>query len=183
MKLEKKTLLQTVKEHDIEIIGGAWEEAMSLIEQNPFSERIGFLLNHQEIATTPVKNMENIISIPNCIGTAFFVAGVGTLAYPYRAYDFELNPHMVQAEGSKSIDMFRQHHERRIPGAFIFSYSAGQDDWHAGIYVGKIADEHISFAQHGHGGPFCLETVARNYCRPDYYIPSTLLKNQTLQML
>jgi hypothetical protein len=176
MKLDKATLIGSVHKHNLEIIGNAWQELLPLIGQNPFSKRMFFLLTHPEIAKVRVKNRKDEIRVPNCIGTAFFVAGVGTLKYPYHAYDFELDQHMVQPGEKKWDDVFFRHYEKRIPGAFIFSYSVQQDDWHAGIYVGKVGEEHLAFTQDGPGGNFCLQTIARNYCSPDYYIPSTLLK-------
>ena len=178
MKLDKTTIIGSIRERDMESIGNAWKELSFLMEQNPFSEKMCFLLTHKEIAKVPVENKMGEISEPNCIGTAFFVADVSALKYPYHGYDFELDPHMIQPGEKSHDDMFHQHHERRIPGAFIFSYSVQSDGWHAGIYIGKIGEEHVAFAQHGHGGSFCLETVARNYCSPEYYIPSTLLKIQ-----
>ncbi|MDD5165559.1 MAG: hypothetical protein PHG25_03455 [Candidatus Pacebacteria bacterium] len=179
MKLTKKTLFEAIHGDELEIISSGWGELLTMIESNPFSERISHLLTHQEIGQIKVRNNHGELSAPNCLGTAFFVAGVGALQYPYHAYSDELDPHLVQPEKEKLIDLFRAHYERRVPGAFIFSYSVQQDGWHAGIYIGSIGEEHVAFAQHGHGGKFCFETIARNYVRPNYYIPSTLVKIQT----
>lgn len=152
-------------------------EIGSLIEANPFFERIWTLLGDQSLATKPVRNKVGELSAPNCIGTAFFVAGVGAFNYPYHAYDFELAPHMKQPEEpSKSLaDHFRIRRARMVPGAFCFAYHPGAESWHAGIYLGEVREENIVFAQHGHGGNFCPELVAKHYFNPDYYIPRTLL--------
>ena len=169
----------TILPHDKDLIGMEAERIVWLINQNPFAERIWDLLLNPEIAKKPVVNKKDQLSAPNCIGTAFFVAGVSSLGYPYHAYSFELNPHMEQPKPEKEDDslfaLFRRHDERRIPGAFCFSYCVGNEDWHAGIYLGAIKDEQILFAQNGHGGNFCLQTLNRNYSGPDFYIPKTLL--------
>lgn len=174
--MNEATLLASTQKRDLEIIGSNWREVLALIERNPFSERIFYLLAHQEIASVAVVNTRGISSPPNCIGTALYIAGVSTLPYPYHAYSYELNPHMEQPGEKRWDDFFWPHEERRIPGGFVFSFCAEGDGWHAGIYLGQIGDEHILFAQHDHGGNFGVETLARNYASPDYYVPSTLLK-------
>ena len=151
------------------------DELKGLIAQNPFCERILFLLANPQLATTPVLNTKGRLSPPNCIGTAFFVAGVSSLPYPYHGYGFELYPHMRQPD-QKWDDFFFPHPERRIPGAFVFSYCIEIEDWHAGIYLGETRQGHILFAQRGHAEEFALETLSGNYSNPDYYIPTTLMK-------
>jgi hypothetical protein len=169
----------TILPHDRDLIGKETERIVWLINQNPFAGRIWDLLLNPEIARKPVVNKKDLISTPNCIGTAFFVAGVSSLGYPYHAYSFELDPHMDHPRPEKDPDLrsttFCQHDERRIPGAFCFSYCVRNDDWHAGIYLGRVNDEHISFAQNGHGGDFCLQNLRGNYACPNFYIPKTLL--------
>ena len=165
--------------HDKEWIGTEAERIVWLINQNPFAGRIWDLLLNPAIATKPVVNKQAELSAPNCIGTALFVAGVSDLGYPYHAYSYELNPHMEQPKAAKDEDslfaLFRRHDERRIPGAFCFSYCVGSDDWHAGIYLGTVRDEQVLFAQNGRGGDFCVQTARRNYAFPDFYVPKTLL--------
>jgi hypothetical protein len=173
MAIDEKTIRESLYYRDKDL-GEIWREIAGLIDGNPFSERMRFLLENQHLATTPVKNLKDVVSPPNCIGTAFFVAGVSELDYPYHGYDFELNPHMKQEDNSEH-DMFRlfnRHLERRIPGAFAFSYCVDAD-WHAGVYLGVVGEEHVLFAQHGHKGKFGPESL-RNYDSPTYYIPRTL---------
>jgi len=178
MNIDVVALRKVVLSHDVEIIGAALGEIVSLIDKNPFSERIRFLLGNQNLAKKPVKNVVGEISPPNCLGTAFFIAGVSPFNYPYHGYDFELNPHMKQPGPRKWDDCFSfGHFDRRVPGAFVFSYSVENDGWHAGIYLGIVGDEHVLFAQHGHGESFGPESLI-NYASPDYYIPKTLLKKQ-----
>jgi hypothetical protein len=155
---------------DLEIIGDNLDDILSLIDQNPFSERIWYLLKNENIAKIPVKNIVGEYSPPNCIGTAFFIAGVGELDYPYHGYGFELNDHI----SNQSNNFFKQYLERRIQGAFAFSYSTKIDSWHAGIYLGKIKNEHVFFAQHGHAESFGPESL-RNFSSIFYEIPKTLL--------
>ncbi len=181
MKLNKEIILKAILTDELNIISRAWKELASMVENNPFRERICHLLTHQRIGQMEVKNNHNELSAPNCLGTAFYIAGVSALKYPYHAYADELDRHMAQPEERKLVNMFRTHHERRVPGAFIFSYSVQLDGWHAGIYIGSVGEERMAFAQDGHGGKFCLETIARNYCRPNYYTPATLLATQTPQ--
>lgn len=180
MNIYEQTALEAaILSQDVGMPRGMLDEIASMIDQNPFFERIRFLLANQDLAKKPVKNVAGEFSPPNCIGTAFFIAGVGPFDYPYHAYGNELSEHMEQQPGSgRWDDAFSGHPERKIPGAFIFSYSVESDDWHAGIYLGTVGDEHILFAQHGHGESFGPELESRNYCSPSYYIPKTLLKNE-----
>ncbi len=136
-------------------------EISSLINNNPFRKRIVFLLENQQLANTPIKNLLGIESCPNCIGTALFIAGVSPFNYPHRAYENELDQHMNEKTN------------KHLPGAFVFSYSAESDDWHAGIYLGKIKEDHIAFAQHGRGDKFGPESLNCNYCAPHFYVPRT----------
>lgn len=178
--MAENILKGSIVARDFVIIGDMLKEIELLIERNPFSARMHYLLENQDLASKAVLNIRDRISPPNCIGTAFFIAGVGSLHYPYHAYSYELNLHMSSAgQTARWDDCFRKHIERRIPGAFIFSYSLEKDDWHAGIYLGEVDGEHLSFAQHGHSGKFGPETISRNYCNPDYYLPSTLPINGT----
>jgi len=167
---------ESILEHDLEALVPRLDGIAELISQNPFSERIKLLLANPGWATKPVKNMMGELSAPNCLGTAFFIAGVGKFNYPYHAYDNELDEHMKQPGPKRWDDIFLPHYERRIPGAFVFSCDFNAD-WHAGIYLGTIEDEHILFAQHGHGREFGPETL-RNYSNPSYYIPRTLRTDQ-----
>ncbi len=174
MKLHKTLILDSVQEHDLEVIEGAWEEVLSLIEQNPFQERVSFLLAHQEISDIEVMDKRGIMQKPNCIGTALFIAGTSPFDHPHYGYSSEMNPHMEGQPGERGlIDMFRTFTERRISGAFVFSLSHYRESsWHAGIYLGQIGSEHILFAQHGYGEKFGLETLARNYYLPPSLFPS-----------
>ncbi len=177
MSLEKASLINFFPPHDREMIGDAWDDVVALVESNPFSERMQFLFSHKDLAHKPVKNKVGRLSAPNCLGTAFFVAGVDVIGYPYHAYSFELNQHMKQpGENSDSCFLAYDHVHRRVPGAFVFSPCIHGEDWHAGIYLGQVRGEHVAFAQHGHGGSFGVETLSKNYSYPDYYIPSTLFE-------
>jgi hypothetical protein len=178
MKIDKAVLKASIEGNDAAVMENILEEIGLLIEQNPFCSRMSFLLANQKIAKKPVLNRQGELSAPNCIGTAFFVAGVGSLGYPYHAYEGELDTHMKTKVKVKWDDCFHDHPERRIPGSFIFSYSVENDGWHAGIYLGHVKEEHISFSQHGHGRKFGPERISGNYCSPRYYIPATLPKIQ-----
>jgi hypothetical protein len=173
MTLNKKTICDSLEYHEKEL-GEFWQELSQLICQNPFSERIQYLMLNQHLATTPVHNTKQKYSPPNCLGTALYVAQVSTLPYPYHAYDFELNEHMESQKSSDDIFfLLGSNIEHRIPGAFVFSYCL-EADWHAGIYLGQIHKEHICFSQHGHKGKFGPETL-RNFANPEYYLPKTLV--------
>lgn len=136
---------------------------INLITNNPFKERIIFLLNNQNFSRTKIKSPRGIVSCPNCIGTALFTAGITSLDFPFHGYEEYLYPHM------------RDETNKPFSGTFIFSYWAEGDNWHAGIYLGNIGENDISFAQHGHGGRFGPESLSCNYCNPSFYIPRTLM--------
>ncbi len=175
MKLTKDTVLAGIENGDRHILGNSLDEIMALINNNPFAKKIIYLLCNQRVATIPVRNLLGESSKPNCLGTCFYIAGVSELLYPYHAYSRELEPHVKSGRTPEEVaTMLFPDFEKMIPGAFIFSYSSEQDDWHAGIYLGKIADVDIAFSQHGHGRLFGPEVVNRNYANPNYYIPSTL---------
>ena len=133
------------------------------------------LIFNQHLGRNPVEDTMGNSVKPNCLGTAFFIAGVGKFDHPYCAYDRDLGEH-IYLEGDEHnnplLRHFRQHLHRRIPGAFVFSYSC--DDWHAGIYLGQIEEEPVAFAQHGIGKGFGPEVIANNFVSPDYYLPRTL---------
>ena len=173
-----KTLELDILEHDTDALAHNWANILTLIERNPFSERMKFLLEHQDLFNKPVLNLAGELEPPNCHGTAFWVAGVSKLNYPYQANEDELNEHMKPEERGESDEsrwrVCNPHIERRIPGAFSFSfdYNAG---WHSGIYLGKIENEHIFFAQHGTHRGFGPESL-RCYTNPTYYIPRSLKK-------
>ncbi len=154
-------------------------EIERLIIRNPFSERILHLLLNPQLASKPVLNRYKRESPPNCIGTAFWVAGVSKLDYPYHGYENELSPHMklnIPPEERLLEAIFgNKHPENMIPGAFNFSYCVLSDGWHAGIYLGRVEDKEVLFAQHGHGRPFGIETE-KCYASPKYFIPRTLNK-------
>jgi hypothetical protein len=174
MKIDEIVVREAMLFDDEKIIGHISGDVVAMIDQNPFSERIKFLLANQDLAKKPVKNVNGELSAPNCIGTAFFIAGVGPFGYPYYAYD-EIRQYLEEPE---LRNYFSEHSERRVPGAFCFSYSTEIGDWHAGIYLGMVGDEHILFAQHGYGKSFGPESLW-NYCVPTYYLPRTLLKSQS----
>lgn len=152
-------------------------EIMPLINQNPFSERIRFILGDLGLATRHVLNKHNELKPPNCLGSAFWIAGVSDLNYPYHAYDYELKEHMNKNFGPKYWDSTELNLENAIPGAFVFSCAISLDgaDWHSGIYLGQIKDRSIMFEQHCAGGSFGPESLQR-YIRPRFYIPKTLRK-------
>ena len=170
---EEAALEGAVLRDDEKVLRPILEGVALMIDQNPFSGRIWSLLTNARLATKPVLNTKGEIIPPNCLGTVFFVAGVGSFDYPYHAYDDELNQHLKQPGPKDWSDSFRIHLDRRIPGAFCFSCDGVNADWHAGIYLGLVGDEHVFFAQHGSGGIFCLELM-RYYPNSDYYIPRTL---------
>jgi hypothetical protein len=179
MEILESAVEEAILPHDAEVIGKEVEAIVRLINQNPFSERIWELLLNPEVAVRKVKNKRDRLSEPNCIGTAFYVAGVSDLGYPYHAYDYELDEHM-RDPGSEEEDspLFRRFDKGRIPGAFCFSYCVSGDDWHAGIYLGALNDRHVLFAQNGRGCKFCVQTLARNYASPNFYVPRTLLERK-----
>ncbi len=145
-----------------------------LILKNPFSERMVFLLGHQELATKRVPAVLGNESEPNCIGTLLWIAGLSKLDHPYHGYDSELEPH-TKVEGDDWGDLFRVHPERKIPGALGVSYDYN-GDCHTGIYLGEVKSTEVLFAQHGLGKRFGIET-SRCYSNLRYYIPRTLRKN------
>ena len=151
------------------------EDIGELIEQNPFSERIKYLLERPSLSRIPVLNLHDEMSPPNCLGTSFWIADVGKLDYPYHAYSYELDEHMGKTENSAK-SLFNSNLERRISGAFCFSFDTRIEGWHSGIYLGTIGKEHILFGQHGHGKDFGLETEWVFVC-PEYYIPRSLKKD------
>lgn len=161
---------------DLEMLGSIISDIEKLISQNPFSERITYLINHQELSQKPVRNLKGELKAPNCIGTAFWIARVSSLNYPYHAYENELDKHMRDENDKRDtlIKTFYPNPNNKIPGAFIFSYGVEAEDWHAGIYLGSIGTKDISFAQHGVGGLFGPQSLAMNYANPQYYIPDTL---------
>jgi hypothetical protein len=177
MKIDTTIIKGSIDPHDLDVLEGALGEIQLLIENNPFGAKMCFLLTQQHLGQKPVSNNCGEVSAPNCIGTAFFIAGVGQKNHPFHGYSFELNPFMKR-EGKKrgAHDFLFTHHECRVPGAFIFSYCVRGDDWHAGIYLGEVNGEHIAFAQYGHGGMFGPQLISKHYSRPDYYIPPTLPK-------
>jgi hypothetical protein len=177
MEIDIAALKEGIQPRDMEILGGALEEILLLIDQNPFSERIKFLLLNQDIADKPVENIYGELSAPNCIGTALFIAGVGKFAYPYHAYEKELVKHRsYQPKSGDWEACFFGHIERRIAGAIAFSYCVVPRGCHAGIYLGKVRDRHVLFAQHNHKEKFGPESESRNHqFPPSYYIPRTLL--------
>ena len=146
-------------------------EISKLINKNPFRERIIFLLENQQLANTPIKNLLGIESCPNCIGTALFIAGVSPFNYPYHAYENELDLHM-----NETANKF-------LPEAFVFSYNVMSDDWHVGIYLGKINEDHIAFAQHGHGNKFGPESLYCNYCTPHLYVQRNLVLKHSSKII
>lgn len=175
MEYNKDVLEQSIYVGDRGILDLMLPEAWELIATNPFAEKMFYLLAHQELGVTPVINRKNRNSAPNCIGTAFFIAGLSSLGYPYHGYSFELDLHMkINGREPSWDDIMFKHYDRRIPGAFVFSYSVTQDGWHAGIYLGEANGRHLAFAQHGHGEKFGPEIIDRNFSDPDYYYPSTL---------
>jgi len=172
--MKKLNLDEKCFEGDKEFLSENIPEVERLILKNPFSGRMIHLLRHQELYDKPVLNLAGKLEPPNCMGTAFWIAGVSKLDYPYQANDCELNPHM-KVEEEDWEDHFRVHSERKIPGAFAFSYSVEIDSWHAGIYLGEIKSRDILFAQHGTHKMFGIETWGP--VRFEYYIPATLKKN------
>jgi len=153
-----------------------YEEVRRLTINNPFGDRILYLLKNQKIAKEPVLNLHGKTSPPNCIGTALWVAGVSKLDYPYHAYEDELNEHMIDEDDNRDelIKALRSNPKNKILGAFCFSYSV-EADWHAGIYLGRIKEQDFLFSQNGHGKPFVIGT-SLCFANPRYFIPRTLKK-------
>ena len=159
-----------ILDRDAEIIKPRISEIVAFIDDSPFSKRIKFLLDNQQIGEKLVKDKDGKLSPPNCLGTAFYVAGLGLFKHPYHAREDELWEHLNQPKRMGYVWPYR---ENMIPGAFIFSKGEG-GGWHGGIYLGAIGKEDIFFAQHCHGGPFGSETL-RCYEYPAYYLPKTIL--------
>ncbi|MES2059513.1 MAG: hypothetical protein V4438_00615 [Patescibacteria group bacterium] len=180
MRLSPEIIRVGIRDHNRAALAQHLFEIIFLIECNPFAERMAYLLCNQEIGTTPILNKHGHNSAPNCIGTAFYVAGVEN--HPYHAHHNELDQHWQRRErqpGESDLDaMFRycfhSNLERNAPGAFIFSCARDSNDYHAGIYLGLVDKQPIAFAQHGHGGKFGVEMVWRNYESPSYHLPRTL---------
>ena len=163
-----KIIGETVSFDDEEFILPRIKQVVKLLKNNPFFERINFLLRNREIATRKVKNVFGEISCPNCIGTAFFVAGVGKFDYPYYAHRFEFDTGTGYNDCNEHIPI-KMNISKRVPGAFVASYCSLIDGWHIGIYIGKVNEYSVAFSQQGHGGAFGVETVVHNYKRPEYY--------------
>ena len=177
MTQDEINLKEIILPHDLALIEDAWPEIWAMVERHPFSEQIQFLLANQDLSRKKVLNIRREMSEPNCIGTALFVAGLSPLGYPYHGLSVELGQHMKEDDGLSLAQMiWHCTVERRRPGVFIFSHCGESDDWHAGIYVGQIGNEHIAFAQHGRGRPFGFESIRQNYADAQYYTPSTLAK-------
>jgi hypothetical protein len=172
--METKNILEGTLAHGEQLINSdLFEDIENLISKNPFAERINYLLLNQNLATNPVRNLRDEISAPNCIGTTFFIAGLSVLGYPYHAYENELSPHMKEENKREIFDLFNPHLERKVPGAFAFSYSAEAEGWHTGIYLGEIKGMDLAFSQHGHGAKFGPESL-RMYASPKFYLPKNL---------
>ena len=159
MPIDKKLLIEAISYRYIEFLEPKWESVAELIKENPFSEKMIYLLNNQWLSEKKVKNRAGTFSNPNCIGTAFFIAGA--CKNPYQAFENELSKHMKSGM------------EGKIPGSFVFSYCYEMDNFHAGIYLGTIKDTDIMFSQQGYGCKFGPETEG-NYASPEYYLPSSL---------
>lgn len=137
-----------------------------LVSQNPFAEKIKFLINNMHLAKVPVADMFGELRPPNCIGTALFIAGVGRFEHPYHGYDTDLSETLKHPRLSVAV-----------PGSLCLFYSRKADDWHVGVYLGIYDDQHTLFAQQGPGGDFALESLLGNYASPAFYLPRTLLKS------
>ena len=167
---EEAALKRALLPLDAECIEDLFRHFALLIDQSPFSEKIWFLIINQHLSEKSVLNVKGETKPPNCLGTAFFVAGVSQIDYPYHAYDDELGPHMRQRITGAEIP----------EGAFCFSpnYEPDGVDYHAGIYLGKIWGAHTLFAQHGKGCRFGVESLKANFINPEYYLPGTLSGRQ-----
>jgi hypothetical protein len=175
--IDIEILKASIESEDIKLLGEHLEAVALLIDQNPFADKIRYLIANQEIRHKAVINKLGKLSPPNCIGTAFFIAGVSEFGCPYHAYGYELDPHFNPT--GKEITWMDYHCDSKKgkqPGAFIFSCARDTDDsWHAGIYLGQVNGDHVAFSQHGHGGKFGPELVKKNYESPYYYVPRALL--------
>ncbi len=182
MSLTEKLIKEGIQNDDTRLFG-VEREILELIMDNPFSERMMYLLQNQQLAKIPVENSYSQMSPPNCIGTGLFVSSLSRFSHPYHAYFNELSPHLSKTPESDHDDdfetrifnfnqSFSQHYERMIPGAFAVAHSYDADT-HLGIYLGKIDGLDVLFAQHGWKGKFGPETL-RNYDSPTYYFPKTL---------
>ncbi len=141
------------------------EEISAMIDVNPFSERIRFLLKNERLVYLPVECKPGHLCHPNCIGTTLFIAGLGKFDYPYFGYNDELDEHLKRP----TLDL-----NNLIPGVFCFSWSNDIEDWHAGIYLGTLMGEQVMFAKHGYAGSFGPEFSSLNYDNPKYYLPRNL---------
>ncbi|VVB80501.1 Uncharacterised protein [uncultured archaeon] len=152
---------------DAEDFKDSLEEIRALIEANPFYEKIKFLLKNKDLQKRKVKNMHDEIRSPNCIGTALWIIGKSQLDYPYHGYDECLARLLGWKELKNDYWGKKFSKEQATPGALVISCYDG--DWHAGVYLGKVKNKHITFCKQGYSySPFGPASF-RYYARPVDY--------------
>ncbi len=169
------------RREEAEFFKGKEGRVIELIEYNPFVNNIHFLLNNPELARIPVLNKHGERRNPNCIGTAFFIAGISSLGYPYHAYDNELGGHRVKDDPNRSYedklkDTLSRNIHNKIPGAFVYSL---MDSYHVSIYLGAIEDMDIFFSQFGSIGSKRMFGTQTERCfgNPMFYLPTSLSRS------
>jgi len=164
-------LKRNIVEKDAKFLLANEGELVRLIETNPFSERIKYLIANPRLAVNPVPNVYGGVDIPNPLGTALYVAGVNGLDHPYSGLDPEIWEHL-------------QDYSNGQPGDFIISPKREREveetrliervKRHVGIYIGDVEKRQVSFSQQGKGGMFGFELVVGTYPDPEFYRPRTI---------
>lgn len=161
------TTLGHLDEGDAEVFKDHLEEIRDLIEANPFYEKMKYLLENRKLAYEEVRNIHGEMRTPNCIGTALWINGKSKLDYPYHGYEEDLAEILGWNELNNAYWKKEFSEAQTLPGALVIS--CYDEDWHAGIYLGKIANKHITFCKQGCGySPFGPASF-RYYARPVAY--------------
>lgn len=161
------TTLGYLDEGDAKILKDNLEQIGQLIIENPFFEKISFLLKNRDLAHKEVNNMHGEMRRPNCIGTALWIAGKTELDYPYHGYEDCLERVFGWHEIHNGYWRSKFSEENATHGAMVLSCYHG--DWHAGIYLGKVNEDHITFCKQGHDGAPFGPASFRYYARPKFY--------------
>lgn len=152
---------------DTKILKNYLLEIRDLIEINPFYEKIRYLLENRGLEHKKVKNVHDEMRTPNCIGTALWIAGKTKLEYPYHGYEDCLERVFGWDEIHNGYWRSKFSEEHAVPGAVVLS--CYNDDWHAGIYLGKVNENHVTFCKQGCDYASFGPASFRYYSRPKFY--------------
>ena len=181
-----------VRYQDKDLLKGCESEAEKLIRENPFSSKMEYLLNNQGLGKIYRVNRFGKNFASNCLGAVAWITGMLGKKNPKHVYqedfvallkgerdalqqvlkDFE-DPNNLNSQGRFSPT---NNSGLCFPGAIAIreyiSIGSEGSDHHLGIYLGKIKDERIMFAQGGVGGDFGIQT-SLDPC--DYLTPYCLI--------